>query len=250
MSSPIILGPGIQIGAGITLVAAPPPPPPPAEEGSLLFNRTNYLSIPNNSAFDQNAGAWTVECFAYPTSVVDFGATYGIYNQDSISRFLGMFYSGSRFGIAQSSGGFLQTSASFSLNNWYHVAMVYNGSNAVTLYVNGNSAVTGNPGAMAASGAATLIGSFTVGDNASRFKGNLSNLRVVKGVAVYTGNFTVPTAPLTVTQSSGTNISAITPGQTQLLLNTASPDYFLDASTNAFTVTNVNSVATSTDNPF
>jgi hypothetical protein len=33
-------------------------------------------------------------------------------------------------------------------------------------------------------------------------------------------------------------------------LNTAAPDYFLDASTNAFTVTNVGSVATSTDNPF
>ena len=242
MSSPIIIGPGIQIGAGITLVAAPPPP----ENGSLVFNGSNYLSLPSNSAFDQNAGSWTVECFVYPTNT----AFRTIYNQEA-SGFFGLFYEASSF-MAIRYGGptTIVSPASFPINNWYHVAMVYNGSNAVTLYVNGNSAVTGNPGAMAASGTATLIGSFTVGDNTSRFKGNLSNFRVVKGVAVYTGNFTVPTAPLTVTQSSGTNISAITPGQTQLLLNTASPDYFLDASTNAFTVTNVGSVATSTDNPF
>jgi len=250
MTTTLTLGPGIQIGAGITLGSLPPAPPPPAAEGSLVFNRSNYLTLPNNSAFDQNAGAWTVECFAYPLGGGDVSATNGIYNQDSISRFLGMFHASSSFGISQSSGGFLQTSASFPKNNWYHVALVYNGSNLVTLYVNGNSAVTGNPGAMAASGTSTLIGSFLVGDNNSRFKGSLSNFRVVKGVAVYTGNFTVPTAPLTVTQSSGTNISAITPGQTQLLLNTAAPDYFLDASTNAFTVTNIGSVATSTDNPF
>jgi hypothetical protein len=74
---------------------------------------------------------------------------------------------------------------------------------------------------------------------------------VVKGVAVYTGPFTVPTAPLATTQSSGTNISAITGTQTQLLLNTYSGAGFLtDASTNAFTVTNNGSVTSDTLNPF
>jgi hypothetical protein len=249
MATTLTLGPGIQIGAGITLGSLPPAPPPPAEEGSLVFNRSNYLSIPNNSAFDQNAGAWTVECFAYPNPD-NTGQIGTIYNQGDVSRFLGLYYEDAKFGIIQSSGGFLPGPNSFPKNNWYHVAMVYNGSNLVTLYVNGNSVASANPGAMAASGAATFIGTWSLGYTDAKFKGNLSNFRVVKGVAVYTGNFTVPTAPLTVTQSSGTNISAITPGQTQLLLNTAAPDYFLDASTNAFTVTNVGSVATSTDNPF
>lgn len=45
----------------------------------------------------------------------------------------------------------------------------------------------------------------------------LSNTRICKGVAVYTGNFTVPTVALTPTQSSSTNISAITGNQCTLL---------------------------------
>ena len=241
MATTLTLGPGIQIGAGITLGSLPPAPP--AASGSLLFNGGNNLSLPNNSAFDQNAGAWTVECFVYPTY-----SSGTIYNQD-VAAFLGLYREGSKFMVTRA-GSVLIQSVTFPANNWYHLAVVYNGTDTVTLYVNGISVGTASPGAMAVSSTVTLIGRYSVGYGGVNFYGNLSNLRVVKGVAVYTGNFTVPTAPLTVTQSSGTNISAITPGQTQLLLNTAAPDYFLDASTNGFTVTNVNSVTTSTDNPF
>lgn len=42
------------------------------------------------------------------------------------------------------------------------------------------------------------------------FDGLLSNLRICKGLAVYTGNFSVPTEPLKSFQSADTNISAIT----------------------------------------
>jgi hypothetical protein len=242
MATPLTLGPGIQIGAGITLGSLPPAPP--AASGSLLFNGTNNLSLPNNSAFDQNAGAWTVECFAYPTQSIG-----QIYNQD-VAAFLGIYRQNSKFVVTRAGSVLIQSVDTFPSNDWYHLAVVYNGTDTVTLYVDGINVGTANPGAMAVSSTVTLIGRYSVGYGDVNFSGNLSNFRVVKGVAVYTGNFTVPTAPLTVTQSSGTNISAITPGQTQLLLNTAAPDYFLDASTNAFTVTNVGSVATSTDNPF
>ena len=60
-----------------------------------------------------------------------------------------------------------------------------------------------------------------------------------------------PTAPLATTQSAGTNISAITGTQTQLLLNTPNNASFLvDSSTNAFTVTNNGSVTSNALNPF
>jgi hypothetical protein len=71
---------------------------------------------------------------------------------------------------------------------------------------------------------------------------------MVKGVAVYTGTFNIPTSALTATQSAGTNISAISAGQTQVLLPlTATP--FTDSSTNAFTITNTGTVITSSTNP-
>lgn len=49
------------------------------------------------------------------------------------------------------------------------------------------------------------------------FNGMISNLRIVKGLAVYTGNFTVPISDLTLTQNSDTNIQAINDNQVKFL---------------------------------
>ena len=68
------------------------------------------------------------------------------------------------------------------------------------------------------------------------YKGYVSNVRIVKGTAVYTANFVPPTSPLTAI--SGTSI---------LTLQNSS---IVDNSTNAFSITNNNSVATSTATPF
>jgi hypothetical protein len=75
--------------------------------------------------------------------------------------------------------------------------------------------------------------------------GYLSNFRMVKGVAVYTNNFTVPSSPLAITQSaSGAFIQAITGTQTSLL--TCNGPTIIDGSTNAFTITNNGSAPVST----
>jgi hypothetical protein len=81
--------------------------------------------------------------------------------------------------------------------------------------------------------------------------GYITNFRWVTGVSVYTGAFTPPTRRLTVTQSAGTNISAITAGQTQLLISaTTSGSLLKDSSTNNFTITNNGSVAWTALTPF
>ena len=53
--------------------------------------------------------------------------------------------------------------------------------------------------------------------------GALSNFRIVKGIAVYTGDFTPSSSKLTIKQVAGTNISAISGNETVFLLN--STDY-------------------------
>jgi hypothetical protein len=242
MVAPVTIGPGINIGPGIYIGSAGTPPP--VVSGSLIFNGGNYLTVPNNTAFDQDSTAWTVECFVYPT---DTNQGY-IYMQNT-SGFLGLVYDGGNFGVDQQGIGFqIYSTTSYSTNSWYHVAMTCNGSGTVTLWVDGVSQGTWSSSSLTASAATTQIGCYVAGIQG--YKGNISNLRVVKGVAVYTGTFTVPAAPLTATQSSGTNIAAITLGQTKLLLNTVAPNYFADTSTNTFTVSNVNSVTTTTTNPF
>lgn len=80
-----------------------------------------------------------------------------------------------------------------AVNAWTHVAAVRSGS-TMTLYVNGVSAGTTTNSNNLTDNKITIGSAGYVGDY---FNGYISNLRVVKGTAVYTSAFTPPTAPLT-----------------------------------------------------
>jgi len=245
----IAIGPGITVGGGIFMGTGTPPVPPTT--GSVLFSTspTQYLTVPNNTAFTQNQ-AFTIETWFYPTNITG-GYIWAMLQTD----FLTLAYrSSGKFQIDMSfvglPPGYSTLNTTYAINNWYHVALTWNGTNGA-LWINGaqESTFTG-AGATVAGGNAFYIGQYQDQGSPTPL-GNLSNFRVVKGVAVYTGAFTVPTAPLATTQSSGTNISAITGTQTQLLLNTINDASFLtDTSANAFTVTNNGSVTSAALNPF
>ena len=125
-----------------------------------------------------------------------------------------------------------------SLDTWYHIAVVRDGSNRTQLFLNGakstNSFVTD---ASDYSGAVNAI--FPAGAGGELI-GKLSNLRLTN-TAVYdptASTITVPTAPLT----AGTG--------TLVLLNTTRSNPFLDSSSSPLTVTTSGSPSSSTDNPF
>ena len=138
--------------------------------------------------------------------------------------------------------GLMGTTSSLAVNTWNHLALVRTGTGAgqTVFYVNGVSA-----------GSATLATNYTVTPTywigASYqtyyptgelfFTGNISNTRIVKGIGVYTGAFTVPTPPLGATQSAGTNISAIASASSTQLL-TLSANTLTDTGGFARTITN------------
>ena len=79
---------------------------------------------------------------------------------------------------------------------WTHVAFVIR-QNVASLYVNGVRLATkaNVPGTSYVSGRPIFVGA---GNTGTSFEGYISNLRMVKGYAVYSGeSFTPPTAPLT-----------------------------------------------------
>jgi Concanavalin A-like lectin/glucanases superfamily len=105
------------------------------------------------------------------------------------------------------------TNTTINTNTWYHMALVKNGTTD-TLYLAGtsiwsttgdSSSYTGTYLSLGYSGGGNSIGVYPTG-----VTGYLSNFRITSNVAVYTGTFTPPAVALTTTQSSGTNISAIT----------------------------------------
>jgi hypothetical protein len=232
------------MSGGLTFAPATP-------TGSVLFTTspTQYLTVPNNAAFTQNQ-AFTIETWFRPTNIT------GGYIWSMLQvNFLTVTYRNSgKFVIDMSSvgnaPGYTTLGTTYPINNWYHIALTWNGTNGA-LWINGaqESTFTG-AGATVAGGNAFYIGQYQNQSQPTPL-GYVSNFRVVKGVAVYTGAFTPPTAPLATTQSAGTNISAITGTQTQLLLNTPdNANFLVDSSTNNFTVTNNGSVTSNALNPF
>jgi len=147
----------------------------------------------------------------------------------------------------------ISSSAVATANVWNHFALVRIGS-AMTIYHNGASVATATSSASLSIGGSGL----TVGANGPSGNGSvtgyITNVRVVKGVGVYTGAFTVPTSPLQTTQPagpSGSNIAAITGTATSLLVNAVSGAYTADSSTNsAAPNSNTTAVAWNQESPF
>ena len=138
--------------------------------------------------------------------------------------------------------------STWTLNAWQHVALVRESNNNVYLYRNGvRGTATSVSGAIDPYGNRTDLSSsvgFYLGINTtnwtaynpSYFQGYISNLRYVVGTAVYTGNFTPPTNPLT----------AIT--NTKLLLGKSAT--IQDVGPLAYTIGVNGNTAASTTNPF
>jgi len=132
-------------------------------------------------------------------------------------------------GTTQISGSTLST------NTWYHIALCRIGT-ATKLYLNGTqvgSTYTDTTNYVCGSTGPHIL--INCNSNSGSVVGNTTNIRIVKGVGVYTGTFTPSTVPLQATQPAGTNIAAITGTSTSLLLNSVSGAFAVDASTNAFT---------------
>jgi len=229
--------------------------------GSAQFNGTSQTLTTTGTTsgpLDLATGApdWTVECWFNANSVASNQAIFwkggaaGTVNPSYCLQILaggqGQWFVGNG-----STGGYSQNITTFVANTWYHFALVRSGA-TLTAYVNGvaQAAVTIVAAIGNTSNNILSIGSSAADGSTRYFGGKISNFRIVKGVAVYTGTF-FPSGPLTSTQSSGTNISAITGSQTSLLLNTVNGSGFLiDSSTFATTITNVGATTSSPLNPF
>ncbi len=161
---------------------------------SASFNgSTSYLTSASNSAFAFGTGDFTVECWTYNTgttgrqsAIYDLGAT------NSAGSFALFSISGSWWVRVDGTAITLNTPVlSSHLNTWVHFAVVRSGT-TVTIYINGISMASATmPGNITQSTPYIgKLGSF----NGYNFLGYIDDLRITKGVARYTANFTPPTA--------------------------------------------------------
>jgi hypothetical protein len=178
---------------------------------------TAYLSLASNAAFGFGTNDFTVEFWIYPLVAAN---TWSIYHGAVTNAFI-INTNASNQVVARSYGvaDLLTSSSAISTNSWTHVAITRSGT-TLTIWLNGVSAGTVSNSTNFAT-TALYVGR---ADSGSTYvNGYISNLRTVKGTAVYTSTFTPPTTPLT----------AIT--NTSLL--TLQSNRFIDNSTNNFAIT-------------
>jgi len=219
--------------------------------GALSLNgSSNYLTLPSSSQWILGT-TWTIE-FWINADAPSTGFLQRIITQEQdtgVLSYIDINVSDGLLGILCT-----QNNAVFYTEPtpgvWTHVAIVNNNSADTYLYVYYNGVRQtrdsgyGGPANYGSSNAIT-IGRFP-GSDFQYFPGKLSDIRITSGIAVYTGNFTVPTSVLTVTQPAGTNIAAIpTTASVVLLMGMlSSGTAFNDSSSYNTTITNVGSTFT------
>jgi hypothetical protein len=169
--------------------------------GSGYFGAsTDYLTLTTNASLGIGTGQYTVECWIYATSAPAY-ATFLQIASNGLQFGLG---ASGYIGVAQQDINFdLVSTTTLPLNSWNHVAASRDASNVTRLFLNGTQIASGTVTTNYAQGTTAYIGR-NVGATTAFITGYISNMRVVKGTAVYTAAFTPPTLP--VTAVSGTSL--------------------------------------------
>jgi hypothetical protein len=196
---------------------------------SNYLNGSSYFTAPGSTAFAFGTGAFTIEMWLYVTA---YPANYAVipsnrpYNAGSTDTWGVFFFNDGavRFSDVNNTQTFQTSAGAVPLNAWTHLAVVRNStaSNDTKIYINGTSVAQGTINSNFANNTNAVVFGTSYDSNNWYVTSYASNLRIVKGTAVYTSNFTPSTTALT-------NISG-----TSLL--TCQSNRFVDNSSNIFAI--------------
>jgi len=213
--------------------------------GSVKLDGTSqYLSVVGSGDFQFGSAAFTIEGWFFVTST-SYQRLWSFPDGDNVEILGSTLYYWNGVNAPVGSG-----SNVVPQNQWFHVALVKTDSTHVKVYVNGTSVITDSSPYTSVTSRALAIGgevnasvtgqSGSAGVTDGFLTGNVTNFRVVKGLAVYTVNFSTPIKPFSATQSSSVNIAAIPSSATVLLLTMADTGALTtDTSGSSKSVTNV-----------
>jgi hypothetical protein len=155
----------------------------------MYFDGTgDYLTIPTNPGFVFGTGDFTIEAWFYIVS----GAVGAIFDTRSGATGVTplLFFSSSQLRYYVNGADLILSGTTLSTATWYHVALVRS-SGSSKMYLNG--AQTGSTAVDTNN--FILTNTINIGrgnDNANVLNGYIDELRITKGFARYTANFTAP----------------------------------------------------------
>jgi hypothetical protein len=203
------------------------------EWGNYFDGSGDILTVADNAALRPGTSNFTIEAWIYRTVASSADSICGKGQAGVGFQFKVQANNTVRFSNVATA---IDTTATVPINEWVHLAAVREGTGTdqFKIYINGVSVRTATVSSNFNDTNILRIGADRTGTDL--LDGYMSNFRYVVGTAVYTADFTPPTAPLT----------AIT--NTQLL--TCQSNRFVDNSTNAFDITRNGDVRVTPFSPF
>jgi hypothetical protein len=212
--------PSLTVGSAVTTVAQSPFA---GGGNSYSFSSSvnSFIDTPASSDWAVGTGDFTIEWFSYQTTLTGFQRAFTV--DDFASIDIGSSIESGTFYYWANDTFRYNSSGASTANTWIHWAIVRN-SGVTRVYRNGTQLGSQISDSFNINNTVDelTIGNENTSSTIAAFVGYITNFRWVKGLAVYTGNFTVPTSALTAEASAnpygGSNTAAIGAGFTKLLL--------------------------------
>lgn len=218
--SPAFVNPSLTLGSAVSVQSVSPFV---GGGNSYQFSSSvnSYITTPGSNDWAVGTGDFTVEWFSYQTSTTQFQRIFTVGDFPNIK--IGVSIETSTFYYWANNSFRYSSASSTTTNTWYHFAVVRQ-SGITKVYRDGTlrgSQIT-DTNNITENATTFVVGNTNTFATNAAFVGYITNFRFIKGLAVYTGNFTKPTSALTATANAnpygGSNTSAIGSGFTKLLL--------------------------------
>jgi len=181
----------------------------------------SYITTPGSNDWAVGTGDFTVEWFSYQTTTAQFQRIFTVGDFPNIK--IGVSIESATFYYWANNSFRYSSASSTTTNTWYHFAVVRQ-SGITKVYRDGTlrgSQIT-DTNDITDNATTFVVGNTNTFATNAAFVGYITNFRFIKGLAVYTGNFTKPTSVLAATASAnpygGSKTAAIGSGFTKLLL--------------------------------
>ena len=163
--------------------------------GSMKFDGTgDYLFSPSGVNFNMLTGDFTVEAWVYGPAQASYAGIMG--GASTPSGWTFRLNNSGHVVLTNGSTTYSSSPNTVPTNTWTHVA-VSRSQTTLKIFINGTEVNSSSSSdAIDFSGGGFQVGrGFTVDGNDGYFSGYIDELRITKGIARYTTNFTPPSAP-------------------------------------------------------
>ena len=170
-----------------------------AFRGSVFFDESSSFLSLNAAIWNSTASdSCTFECWLW---VTELSTARNIFDLGSTGDF--SIQTDGQIRVHPVASNHMDTNNSITTQSWHHIALVQE-SGRKDVYINGvkSSMTVGGGDPVASNWANTNANTFNLGDDGvyrDFFKGYMSNVRVIKGVALYDDDFTPPFTELKAT---------------------------------------------------